>query len=134
MYLEPSQKQRGSLLIEALVAFALMFTVSVVAMGLQAQSHRAKEKARTMAAATSMARQILEQAQTTGYNKLELGESQQERFVKFGRGNVAGSSHLRATQIVSDGPSKGLKSVWGEVAWKSGRVDIEGFVSQDETP
>jgi Tfp pilus assembly protein PilV len=134
VYLQPSQRLRGSLLVEALVAFALMFTVSVVAMGLQAQSHRAKEKARSTAAATSMARQILEQAQMTGYNKLELGKSQQERFVAFGRGSVTGSSHLRATQVVSDGPLKGLKSVWVEVTWQSGRVDLEGFVSQDETP
>lgn len=117
---------------EALISFALMFTVSLVALGLQAQSHRAKEKARNIAAATSIARQMLAEARAVGYKKLDIGETKQERILKFKRGKVDGSARFYATRVVSSGPVNGLKSLWIEVAWTSGRVDLEGFVSEDD--
>ena len=118
---------------EALISFALMFTVALVAMGLQAQAYRAKEKARNMAAATSLARQTLEQARAVTYDKLEIGETHQQHVINFTRGRVTGAARFKATRVVSSGPAEGLKSIWVEVTWQSGQVDVEGLVSENNT-
>lgn len=120
-------------MLEALISFALMFTVALLAMGLQAQSYRAKEKARNIATATAMARQTLEQAQMTRYDELDLGTSYQQDVTGFTRGKVEGNARFRTKRVVSQGPAQGLKNVWVEVAWKSGKVDLEGLVSKHDS-
>jgi hypothetical protein len=121
-------KNHGVLLVEALISFGLMFTVALTVFGLQAQAHRARYKARNMIAATSFARQLLEEARDTSYDELSLGESKQERVVEFDRDGKPGKAQFFAVVEVRPGPLDDTKSVAVNVTWTSGKVDLETYV------
>lgn len=120
----------GALLIEALVAFGLMFTVSLVALGLQAHTRKARAKGRDIVAATCLARGVLEQAQSIGYDALPYGETNFNQTVQVVRENQSLPEKFVVLQNVRTGPSNTIKSIFVTVKWNSGVVNLEGYVTK----
>lgn len=121
-------RNRGALLIEALISFFLMFVVALTVFGLQAQARRAKGKARATVAANSFARQLIEQARSAPSDELSNGLwREQNRVVRYRAGETDGVVRMVGTVRVSDGPATSLKSVLATVTWHSGTVTLEAY-------
>lgn len=120
--------QRGTLLVEALVCFAIFLVASLVFYGLVATTHRSDAKARQILAANHYARQLLESAQAQGYSSLKVGTTTGQRDVsQIGR-DTAGLTRLRSEVRVSDGPGLGVKTVLVTITWAGGRLTMESYV------
>lgn len=123
-------RYRGALLVEALIAFFLMFCVSLAVFGLQAQARKAKSKARASFAATAFAREVLEDARAIPYDNLSLGKETFRKTLTHSSPQSNGVIRLEAEREVKEGPVDALRLITIRVSWSSGQVSLEGFVGK----
>lgn len=120
----------GVLLIEALVSFGLMLVVALTALGLQAHARKARVKARSVIAATSIARSVMERCRAQGYDALSYGETKSTEVVSLQREGMESKQTFQVIRSVNTAPIDGLKSVVVTVRWESGKVDLEGYFAK----
>lgn len=121
----------GGLLIEALVSFMLFLIASLSLYALLATSHRASGRARQTVAATSLARDLLEQARARGYDRLKLGEESGRTRLQSQRGHLPGGLILSWKVSVTSAPDD-LKSILVSVTWVQepvATVELETYVA-----
>jgi type II secretory pathway pseudopilin PulG len=123
-------RQRGALLVEALVAFALFLMASVAFFGLLAHSRQAETKARQTLAANALARQLMEASRLKGYSGLAVGTSKGSHDVSGDRDGISTRTRMSYTVTVYDGPGSGVKSVVVKVGWNQGWETLESYVTQ----
>ena len=123
-------RDRGALLVEAVIAFFLMFCVSLAVFGLQAQARKAKSKARASFAATVFAREVLENARSLPYDDLSLGKQTFRKTLTHAGPQSNGVIRLEAQQEVTEGPVDELKLISIKVSWSSGRVSLEALIGK----
>lgn len=126
-----SVNERGfALLVEALVAFSLFLIAAIGFYSMLAGVHRAETKARQTMAATSYARELLEQQRALGYGGLKTGKTSGHLSLKANRKEVASQMEMDHLIEVSEGPISGVKAVKVEVVWHDGQVSLEGYVGE----
>lgn len=130
MVLRCRSENRGALLVEALVSFGLMFIVALAVLSMQAHARKARVKGRDIVAATCLARSVLEQARTTGYDSLAFGETSYTESIQVLRENRSIPEKFVVTRNVRTGPLSGLKSVHVRVRWHAGEVVLENYVGK----
>ena len=118
------------MLVEAVIAFFLMFCVSLAVFGLQAQARKAKSKARASFAATVFAREVLENARSLPYDDLSLGKQTFRKTLTHAGPQSNGVIRLEAQQEVTEGPVDELKLISIKVSWSSGRVSLEALIGK----
>lgn len=126
-----SIQTRGyTLMVEALVAFALFLVAAISFYGLIANVHKAEAKARQTVAATAYAREILEINRALGFTELKLGKSSGDVSLSALRGGNRSKIEMDYTVEVTNGPESGIKSILVEVSWYDGQVSLEGYVGE----
>lgn len=136
-------REKGVLLVEALVAFALFLLASVALFGLMANARRAETKARQSLTANSYARQLMESSRIKGYAGLKAGVtkgsknfSTYDSVTRKVKGKSTTTSQLDSTTRMSstvtvyEGPGAGVRSIVVEVKWHQGFVKLESYVTQ----
>ena len=119
-----------TLMVEALVAFALFLVAAISFYGLIANVHKAEAKARQTVAATAYAREMLEINRAVGYTDLKLGKQTGQVSLAALRGDNRSKIEMNYVVEVRNGPESGIKSIFVQVNWHNGRVSLEGYVGE----
>ena len=124
------QDQRGALLVEALISFALFFVFSLTTYGLMANSRRGEAKARQQLIATSFAREKMEELRGQGFQSLAYGTNKGQDSVVGQRDDISQRRELTYVTQVNKGPLPTLKHLVVTVYWDSNELSLESYLGE----
>lgn len=109
-----------------------VFVVAVIAvLGLNSVARRTEDRARNMAAATAVARELLNTQRAKGYSALANGTTRGQTTLTTERRGNPGRLELQHSLVIKDGPVAGTKSILATVSWReapAGSVEVETYV------